>query len=72
MAVKGTDMPSGDELLLGILAILVAEREERSLDAKDRSKTEIVLNKAGLTAPFIAALMGKNVEAVRKVIQRAK
>jgi DNA-directed RNA polymerase specialized sigma24 family protein len=63
---------TGDKALVGMLALLVAEREDRLSDDKDVRKTEVVLASAGLTANEIAALMGKKVDAVRKAIQRGR
>ncbi|HZT91693.1 MAG TPA: hypothetical protein VFA05_06625 [Gaiellaceae bacterium] len=53
--------------------MLVAEREERLNgvdEARKAVKTELLLAGAGLAAPEIARLVGKNLEAVRKTIQR--
>jgi DNA-directed RNA polymerase specialized sigma24 family protein len=64
-----------EKVLAGVLALLVAEREERlnGIDGKKQPvKTEVLLAGAGLTAPEIAQLMGKNLEAVRKAIQRGR
>lgn len=61
--------------MAGVLAILVAEREERlnGTDEKNKpAKTEVLLANAGLNAAEIAQLMGKNLEAVRKSIQRGR
>jgi DNA-directed RNA polymerase specialized sigma24 family protein len=61
-------------VMLGVLAMLVAEREDRiaSDESKSLAKTELVLSNVGFNATEIAGLMGKNVEAVRKAIQRAR
>lgn len=73
MASKDADSTlTGDKALAGMLALQVAEREERLGDEKDARKTEVVLASAGLTATEIAALMGKKVDAVRKAIQRGR
>jgi DNA-directed RNA polymerase specialized sigma24 family protein len=64
-----------EKALAGILALLVAEREERLNgvdEARKAAKTELLLAGAGLGAPDIAQLVGKNVEAVRKTIQRGR
>jgi DNA-directed RNA polymerase specialized sigma24 family protein len=57
-----------------MLALLVADREERlspSADgAKNARKTEIVLSGSGLSPAEIAQLVGKNLAAVQKTIQR--
>lgn len=71
---KGSPAPVDQEkALAGILALLVAEREERLNgvdEARKAIKTELLLAGAGLGAPEIARLVEKNVEAVRKAIQR--
>jgi DNA-directed RNA polymerase specialized sigma24 family protein len=63
---------TGDKALAGMLALLVAEREERLGDDTAPRKTEVVLANAGLTANEIAPLIGKNIAAVRKAIQRGR
>jgi DNA-directed RNA polymerase specialized sigma24 family protein len=63
---------SADTALAGILALLVDEREARVAEEKDAEKTEVLLAKAGLAAPEIASLMGKNTGAVQKAIQRGR
>ncbi|MEA3078313.1 MAG: hypothetical protein QOF60_3221 [Actinomycetota bacterium] len=57
---------------MGILALLVANREDATAEAKDRQKTEVILAAAGLSASTIAQMMNKNVDAVRKTLQRAR
>jgi len=69
-----TTLPQ-DKALAGVLAILVAEREERLTGTDEKSKpakTEVLLANAGLSPSEIAQLMGKNFEAVRKTIQRGR
>ena len=63
---------SQDKALAGVLALLVAEREERLGEQEKPPRTEILLANAGLTAAEIATLLGKSLDAVRKTIQRAK
>jgi DNA-directed RNA polymerase specialized sigma24 family protein len=67
--------PDLAKVMAGVLAILVAEREER-LDGTDErnkpAKTEVLLSNAGLTPGEIAQVMGKNLAAVRKAIQRGR
>lgn len=58
--------------MAGILTLLVDEREERIKETKNARKTEILLADAGLAAPEIASLMGKNAGAVRKTLQRGR
>jgi DNA-directed RNA polymerase specialized sigma24 family protein len=59
-------------LMEAVVALLIAEREERLSSAGDKKsvKTEVLLSGAGLTAADIARLMGRNVGAVQKAIQR--
>lgn len=61
-----------EQLLKGILAVLIVEREERGVDPNDRRKTEVVLGAAGIPPTEIARLLNKNVDAVRKTLQRAR
>jgi DNA-directed RNA polymerase specialized sigma24 family protein len=63
---------SPDKAITGVLAMLVAEREDRLSDGTDQRKTEAVLATAGLTANEIAPLVGKTNDAVTKTIQRAR
>jgi DNA-directed RNA polymerase specialized sigma24 family protein len=63
------------KVMAGVLAILVAEREERlnGTDHKNKpAKTEVLLSNAGLSATEIAQVMGKNLAAVQKTIQRGR
>lgn len=63
-----------DKALSAMLALLVAEREERLAASTNGSarKTEVILVSGGLNANEIAPLVGKNLDAVRKTIQRGK
>lgn len=63
---------SAERALGGILAMLVAARDDPHADPADKRKTEVILADAGLTATEIAALVGKKVDAVRKTLQRAR
>lgn len=56
----------------GVLALLADERERRTDDQHEPRRTELVLSDAGLTAPEIAALLGKNRDAVAKAITRGR
>jgi DNA-directed RNA polymerase specialized sigma24 family protein len=64
---------SSDAALAGILALLVDERENRP-SSEDRAmrKTEAVLANAGLSIEEIAMVTGKNYNAVRMAIARAR
>jgi hypothetical protein len=57
--------------LAGVLAMLVADREERIDGDKDVKKTEVILAGAGLGTGEIAALTGKKTNAVSMTISRA-
>jgi DNA-directed RNA polymerase specialized sigma24 family protein len=67
----GADTPVVESLLRGLLAILVADREERINGATTR-RTELVLADAGLSIGEVAKLTGKNYQAVQKAVVRAK
>ena len=77
MAGKKQDQQPLDQgkALTALLALVVADREDRlaaSPDGKEARKTELILSTAGLQANEIAPLVGKNLEAVRKAIQRGR
>jgi hypothetical protein len=56
----------------GILALLVDARETRIKDDKLATKTEVLLDSAGLSLDDIAAVMGKKYDAIRVSIQRSR
>ena len=56
----------------GILALLVDAREARLKDDKQATKTEVLLDNAGLSLDDIAAVMGKKYDAIRVSIQRSR
>lgn len=62
---------SAERLLLGILALLAADRDDRREDAAPR-KTEVVLADAGFSLTEIASLLGKNRETVKSTVRRAR
>lgn len=66
--------PDLTALMAAVVALLIAEREERLSSTGDKKsvKTEVLLSGAGLTAADIARLMGRNVGAVQKAIQRGR
>lgn len=72
MPKDSADGLTTEQLLNGILAMLIVEREERGLDPNDRRKTEVVLGAAGIPPTEIARFLNKNVDAVRKTLQRAR
>lgn len=56
----------------GILALLVDAREARVKDDKDATKTEVLLDNAGLSLDDIAAVTGKKYDAIRVSLQRSR
>lgn len=63
--------PSITDLLRAILAVLLDARE-RNAQGTDIERPEIVLTNAGLTYQAIAQMLGKNPDAVRMAVSRAK
>jgi hypothetical protein len=61
-----------DKAIVGVLALLVAARDDNDRDPMERPKTEVLLADAGLSAAQIAILVNKNAAAVAKTIQRAR
>lgn len=55
-----------------MLALLVEDQASRTDEKHQPRKTEVLLAAAGLTAPQIAGLMGKNKDAVAKAITRGR
>jgi DNA-directed RNA polymerase specialized sigma24 family protein len=74
MAPKTKNQPlDQDKALAGVLALLVAQREEQlGAEGAEERKTEVILASAGLQANEIAPLVGKNYDAVKKTIQRGR
>lgn len=60
---------TSDPVLLGILALLAAERIAR--DPKASPPTEVLLARAGLSYDVIAAILDKKPDSVRKAANRA-
>lgn len=56
-------------IMLGCLALLAADRDERVEDLPPR-RSELVLADAGFTAQEIGKLTGRNYEAVRSSLRR--
>jgi hypothetical protein len=63
---------AAEKSMAGILALLIEEREQRVTGDKSATKIEVLLSRAGLSNPDIVAVTGKNADAIRMVIQRAK
>jgi DNA-directed RNA polymerase specialized sigma24 family protein len=66
----GDENRQSDPALLGILALMAADRAEREPEPK--LPTELVLDAAGLNYQAIAAILGKKPDAVRMKISRAQ
>ncbi len=63
---------STEAALTGILALFVEARERQAKGSNDTTKIEVLLSRAGLTNEDIATVTGKQADAVRKVLERAK
>jgi hypothetical protein len=61
-----------DQAMVGVLAMLIAEREDRLNPPDSPRKTEFILATAGLDAGTIAMLTGKTYDSVQKAIARSK
>jgi DNA-directed RNA polymerase specialized sigma24 family protein len=61
-----------EHLLLAILTILVDERDGRIIDRPDQTRTDVLLASVGLDHHVIAEMLGKNPDAVRMAIARAR
>ena len=61
---------SPDAAMLGVLALLIDEREQRIGNDKSAERTEVLLARVGLSVDDIAAAMGKKRDAVRMIIAR--
>lgn len=60
------------DLLRAILALLAEDRERNLSKEPGAVKTELILAASGLTAQQIARILGKQPDAVRKTISRAR
>lgn len=61
-----------EKAMTGILALMVEDRERRTDGDKEALKIEVLLARAGLSSEDIAAVTGKNPNAIRVALQRAK
>jgi DNA-directed RNA polymerase specialized sigma24 family protein len=68
MAAQGDGRP--DPALLGVLALLAADRAER--EPEPILATELVLHTAGLDYQLIGEILGRRPDAVRMKISRAR
>jgi DNA-directed RNA polymerase specialized sigma24 family protein len=73
---RGSSVLSVEQVMAGILAMLVAEREDRlatlSKEKVELRKTELILSDAGLSANQIAGVLGKKPNTVVKTLSRAR
>jgi DNA-directed RNA polymerase specialized sigma24 family protein len=69
---KDKHQPTTGASAAGILALLVDAREARIKDDKDATKTEVLLDNAGLSLEDIAAVMGRKYDAIRVSLQRSR
>jgi len=69
--MKPAEASGTETLLRALLAIQIADREERLAGTTGR-RTELILIDAGLSIGEVAALTGKNYQAVQKAAVRAK
>lgn len=69
MAEERPQPIGADQILLGILALLAADRDERVGESTPR-RTELILADAGFSPRVIAQLLGKEHEAVRSTLRR--
>jgi DNA-directed RNA polymerase specialized sigma24 family protein len=68
-ATETSELDSG-KALAGVLALLVAEREERNNGRGGPRKTELILADAGLAIADIARVTGKSYDAVKQTLRR--
>lgn len=61
---------SSEAAMLGVLALMIDERERRIASEKEAEPTDVVLARVGLSVDDIATAMGKNRDAVRKMLSR--
>ena len=66
------DLQDIRDLLRGLVALAVDERERRIEDPASAKKSEVLLSDAGLSTLAIAEILGKNPDAVRKTLSRAR
>ena len=64
--------PSLDASVAGLLALFVDAREHWTQDDKTAIKTEVLLDRVGLSLEDIAVVTGKNYNAVRMSIARSR
>lgn len=68
----GASLARVESLLSALLALQLEERNRESGSTESRRKDEVLLADAGLSYQDIAGLLGKNYDAVRKSVQRAR
>ena len=74
---RGSAVLAVEQVMAGILAMLIAEREDRLAalggnGSKDPKRTELILSDAGLSIQQIAGLLGKKSNTVAKTLSRVR
>jgi hypothetical protein len=68
----GDPGPSELDLLQALVALYIADRDDRVAENPSLERAEVVLSRAGLSAAQIASISGKGYESVRGVIRRSR
>lgn len=63
---------SSEAAMLGVLALLIDERERRIASENAAERTEVLLARVGLSVDDIAIATGKNRDAIRMMLSRRK
>lgn len=71
MSNEAATETANDALLRAMLALQIADRDER-LHGADPRRSEVVLADAGLTLTQIASITGRKYEAVKGAVRRAR
>jgi hypothetical protein len=61
---------TADLAILGVLALLAADREDRIAAGSDIRRTEPILRKAGFAIGQIATLLGKKYDTVHNAVTK--
>ena len=61
-----------EKTMVAVLAVLIAERDERLVPPATPRKTEVILADAGMAIGEIALVTGKKYDAVKMAIARAR
>jgi DNA-directed RNA polymerase specialized sigma24 family protein len=66
------ESPDLSQTMRAMLALMVAEREERLAPDEEPRRTEVILAGAGFSPAHIAEITGRHIEAVRTTLRRAR